>query len=620
MTELGLRNAAWSTRRPNNFSATPRSPMTRVNRILATAAVALALAVVQSLLATQPARACSCVELEQWGFIGPEDGHLPANAGGVLWFKPETYRQPLPSESEVAARITVERWVRDRFEAVPSIARGVDGFSGIFVIAPREGLVVGARYRFTDREWSLADDEPAWVHSVSPLGSGPRRQVRVTVDAERLPADSPLTMNVGATATGPIQVASGGGRCAVFGQPVPHVPIEAVLAPGARKWAGQLLFRTLVDDEPWAGADALCSRYPRGRSWRRLGHDTVYSTCQSLDALGETPIAFSEPQGRFRALVPDRHTLKMQAFLPGSDVVLESQTVTVDLSCPPTAVTAWLNRTWFDIGPPSEYCECPASIGEQGFIGEPEVRLPANAVGVPWFQFGFSLELVGSRISVTLLNEYGEGSPQQTIVNLVTGFRGVFVVAPKDGFIPGARYFFVDREHDDDWWRPSEHLALRGGVVATIDSRELPAGATLSLHSTPVVRETLRVSTSSSKRCSAVGRYPHVRIESRLEGAEQGWRDALLFQTLVDGEPWNGARSSCSYERWLGRSSAGVGQDILYVPCHTERETNDHGKIWPQLQSGRHTVQMRAYLPGTDVVLETEVLTVDLSCTDPGDE
>lgn len=590
---------------------------------LVSGTVAVCVALVLFLGASQPAHACSCVRPENWGFIGPEDGRLPSNAAGVLWFKPRLQPQ------NVVPRITVEKWQEDRFQPTPATAQRVDGFHGIYLIAPQEGLAVGATYRFTDRGSVLDYDFPDWADNVRPLGSGPYRQVQVTVDAERLMADSPLTLKAGPATTEPMRVASGGGRCSVLGQPVPHVPIEAVLASDAQEWAGHLLFRTLVDDEPWAGAASLCSLHPSGRSWRQLAHDTVYSTCQAQERRGEAPIAFREPQGRFRTLTPNHHTLKMEALLPGSGIVLESQTVTVDLSCPPAAVTEWLNRAWFDIGPSSEFCECPGSLWEEGFIGEPEVRLPANAAGVPWFQVGLSglvepdpLELVGSRISVRMLNEHGEGSPLQTTVKAVPGFRHVFVVAPKDGFIAGARYFFVDQEHDDEWWRPSQLLELRGGIIATIDSRELSAEATLSLHSTPVVRETLRVSTASfSKRCSVVGRYPHVRIESRLEGAGQGWRDGLLFQTLFDGKPWEGARSSCSASvRWLGRSPAGAGQDVLYVPCRTEHQTSDSGEIRPRPQSGRHTVQMRAFLPGTDIVLDTETLTVDLSCPSPVEE
>ena len=189
------------------------------------------------------------------------------------------------------------------------------------------------------------------------------------------------------------------------------------------------------------------------------------------------------------------------------------------------------------------------------------------------------------------------------------------------GFSPGARYFFVDREHDDDWWRSGdEPWQLRGGVIATIDSQELVAGTTFNLNSTPMTLETLRVAAPS--KCSTVGRFPQVGIETRLGGNALRWRDHLLYQTLVDGERWNGARSAClmTSERWLGRSWAGVGQDILFVPCSREDSASASPRLWPALQPGPHKVKMRAFLPGTDIVLETETLTVDLRCPGPVEE
>ncbi len=291
-----------------------------------------------------------------------------------------------PSERQVAARITVEKRQQDRFVRVPTTARSVDGFRGIFVVAPREGLATGATYRFTDRRSTLDDDHRDWADSLRPLGNGPHRQVQVTVDADPLPANSSLALKAEPAAAELIHVASGGGKCSVFGQPVPHVSIEAGLAPEAQEWRGQLLFRTLVDDELWAGAESLCSLYPSGRSWRQVANDKVYSTCWDLDARSEAPIAFREPGGRLRKLAPTKHTVKMQAFLPGTDIVLESETLTVDLSCPRAAVATWIDAAWFGMGASDQLCECPGPPYTSGFIGPADVRLPANAAGVLWLQ------------------------------------------------------------------------------------------------------------------------------------------------------------------------------------------------------------------------------------------
>ena len=310
----------------------------QARRPLLTATAAVVLAIVLSSFGPRPAHGCSCVHPEHWGFFGPADGRLPANASGVLWFKPKVYdkryrlKEP-PSTNRIAARITVEKWAHDRFKRVRATARSIEGFPGVFVVAPREGLVAGARYRFTDRGSILRDEYPDWADSIRQLGSGPHRQVQVTVDAEELSAGSSLVLRAAPSGVEPIVVASGGGACSVQ-DPTPHASLEAGLPSEAEKWRGQLLFRTLVNGEPWAGAESLCSTYPSGRSWRQVGQDVVYSSCQDVDPLGETPIAFSEPGGRFRELAPASHNVKMQAFLPGTDIVLGSPTMTVDLSCP----------------------------------------------------------------------------------------------------------------------------------------------------------------------------------------------------------------------------------------------------------------------------------------------
>ncbi|MXX74699.1 MAG: hypothetical protein F4Y77_04740 [Holophagales bacterium] len=122
--------------------------MSRTTPGIATLAVAAAVAsaVVLALLTPSPIEGRSCLEIEHWGFVGPQNVNLPAIAARVLWFKPfDRHRpQPPPSGSSVADRITVEKRVRDRFDTVPATARSVGGFRGVFVVAPGEGLVAGA--------------------------------------------------------------------------------------------------------------------------------------------------------------------------------------------------------------------------------------------------------------------------------------------------------------------------------------------------------------------------------------------------------------------------------------------------------------------------------------------
>lgn len=291
--------------------------------------------VVFALLGPFPVQGCSCLEIEHWGFLGPENGSLPGNAAGVLWFKPlDRYRpQPPPSESSVAARITVEKRVQDRFETVPATARRVDGFPGIFVVAPREGLVAGGTYRFSDRGPIREYRDPRWADSARDRGVGPYRQVLVSVDAEEIPANAQLTLEEGDAPEQPLYIAEGD-LCGMSARRQALAPVAVYLPLDAQKWQASLLFRTLVDGEPWAGAGSSCSVIPSGRSWRPLGREIIYGACPDPDVRPGEPLGFRGPGGPVRVLTPTKHTVQMEAYLPGTGIVLKSGTLVVDLTCP----------------------------------------------------------------------------------------------------------------------------------------------------------------------------------------------------------------------------------------------------------------------------------------------
>jgi MYXO-CTERM domain-containing protein len=89
------------------------------------------------------------------------------------------------------------------------------------------------------------------------------------------------------------------------------------------------------------------------------------------------------------------------------------------------------------------------------------------------------------------------------------------------------------------------------------------------------------------------------------EGAEY-WKDALFFSTLVDGERWEELKSVCALPP-LGAPSGERGAARLFTLC---------GQSYPGLEPGRHTVKFTAWLPGTDIVLETEEVEFELDCTE----
>ena len=88
-----------------------------------------------------------------------------------------------------------------------------------------------------------------------------------------------------------------------------QVKVEGRLDGDARCWRELLLYRTIVDEKiRWHARASLCSIIVLRRSWDRIGHDRVFVPCE------RNPGRLYVPQ----VLRRGRHTLKMQAFLPGT--------------------------------------------------------------------------------------------------------------------------------------------------------------------------------------------------------------------------------------------------------------------------------------------------------------
>ena len=287
--------------------ATIAQPLTA--RLRVAALVLAGAAIIALSMAPSPARACSCIHFEDWGFLGPRVGRLPANATGVAWYVPWVRSQlEAPATEDLERRFTVEIQDGGAFRQLPVSVTPVGGFPGIYVVgAANRGLEAGATYRFTD------DKAPPRVRGL--------RQVVVTVDRERLSADTEFGLQIGPV-TSDIVLLPGGAAC-LFKITGTQVTIDAVLAPHASRWREQMLYRTLLDGRVgWKVQKDLCSHIPPGRSREETGRDRYFVLCET-SMLSHVP----------PTMEPGRHTLQMQAFLPGTDIVLETPTESVFLPC-----------------------------------------------------------------------------------------------------------------------------------------------------------------------------------------------------------------------------------------------------------------------------------------------
>ena len=271
---------------------------------LGSGASPLALAFLMALsLISMPVQACQCQEAGDWGFIGPQDGRLPANSVGVAWFSTHGGR----TQSALEERFNVEVWDGSVFRPLSVEVNPVGGYTGLYVVAPAgERMQLGATYRFTT------------MGELDEYSEG-NRQVLVTVDHEELAADTPLTLEVGSVTRDSIRV-SAWGSCSTELR-AEQVRVRAEPGPGAQPWRDQLLYRTLIDGwQLWFPTRSACATVPFGRSWEGVGRDRIYAACET-SINGDT------------GLLRGPHTIEMQAILPGTNVVLESPNETVELVC-----------------------------------------------------------------------------------------------------------------------------------------------------------------------------------------------------------------------------------------------------------------------------------------------
>ena len=262
--------------------------------------------------------ACSCIYLA-YGFIGPYTSRLPANAVGIPWYvstKAARFRGKDDWFVVDESRFILEVLNKDQFVPIPlniTVAQEFDTEIDtymIYHISPKDGgLRPGATYRIIDQLESGFRNE---THN--------DREVVVEIDHETLTTDTQLNLHVGKANVNRLYIAANGscsGR--LLGS---QARIAARLPTEFRKWEDQLLFRTIVDGETWQVRRSLCSLVEPGRGWDSVAHDRIFAACEEPAFLPISPV-----------LPPGRHTVRIEARLPGTDIVLQTEERTVKLEC-----------------------------------------------------------------------------------------------------------------------------------------------------------------------------------------------------------------------------------------------------------------------------------------------
>jgi hypothetical protein len=117
------------------------------------------------------------------------------------------------------------------------------------------------------------------------------------------------------------------GSCGTSRESV-YLDVDFAAPSGLADWPRELLlYTTYVDDERWSHFTSLCATTEPGASWTSRSGNRLLAACDSSELeSGE--------------LSEGVHRVRMQAQLPGTDLVFTTQTLEVELRCSGTTLVA----------------------------------------------------------------------------------------------------------------------------------------------------------------------------------------------------------------------------------------------------------------------------------------
>jgi len=254
-----------------------------------------------------------------------------------------------------------------------------------------------------------------------------------------------------------------------------------------------------------------------------------------------------------------------------------------------------------------DYCGAPAYLLPE--VEAPAATIPANAA-LLWTPLRLTTDASTAVESLELRDAGGAAvAVEVAVVDLPRfhSFADPYVVRPVQELQPGAQYTLhtPNTECIGGDQVPIARAFLAAEAAALPDSLgTLSAG--------PVVREDLVVAQDAA--CSWTQDVVRAHLSLELDASAEPWADVLVYETIVNGAFWGPSDFSgagfATGSSWIGR-----GQDLVFAICN-DNPYSEHSYLLP----GTHTVRMRARLPGSDVVLESNELALDLTCNDEPEE
>lgn len=179
--------------------------------------------------------------------------------------------------------------------------------------------------------------------------------------------------------------------------------------------------------------------------------------------------------------------------------------------------------------------------------------------------------------------------------------NGDYLIVPDAPLVAGTDYTIVDQTACGMTPNFGPHVTFH--VVA-----EAPLPASLGTLAIVDHQEEMFSVGTARGSCSSEVLADQARLELTPSDDALPWKDALHYQTMVDGLAW-GSSTSINASYAPGSSWVGIGVDRLYHVCSTDDDTIGSG-----LALGTHQAAMTATLPGASFTIDAAAVPVDLEC------
>lgn len=247
----------------------------------------------------------------------------------------------------------------------------------------------------------------------------------------------------------------------------------------------------------------------------------------------------------------------------------------------------------------SAACSCVCYYNNWGFVSDGGL-IPSNSHGLLWWGEFEGSNSADHGLPVQIASTSGEPLPVEYELVSKYGTQSLWLFRPRGGFKIGKSYVFTTRRTCafmfEGGWEQQVSVTISDQAAVS------PAGPVALKVGKPIM-DALAVAAGGS--CSEGITAAQFPIKMDLPEAMGVFRDQLYFETIIDGARWDASASLCN-PVVPGTSWRGKGVDLLFIAC---TPFSSQG-----LAAGRHTVEMRASLPGTDFLAVTSKVEVELRC------